>query len=102
MRRIAFLGSEAAAAALKGVGDAHHDVENELPEHEWQDWYAQEFHRQGFRLVRSNGGQSLDTERVASLLEEAADAHASSGSKKPWPEFYSDFLAEHGWRMVTD
>ena len=101
MPHIDLLRPEAAAAALKGVADAHHEVEEKLPEHAWQDWYAEEFDRRGFRLVPAEGGESLDSPRVATLFKEAADEHAKCGSQKPWPEFYSEFLAERGWRMVA-
>lgn len=95
-----FLSPEAAAAALQLVGEAHHALEKELPERDRQVWYAQELHRQGFRVVPAEGGEPPDSERIAPLLKNAADAHVESGSEKPWPEFYSHYLAGLGWRMT--
>lgn len=46
------LTTSQAAALLRDVADAHHAVEDSLPDHHWSDWYAEELARRGYAMFK--------------------------------------------------
>ena len=86
---------------LKQVGPAHHAAfaVTDGADEEWPAWYAAWMLE---RLPNQNPANQdppnqnpfIDESRLAGLLEAAAEAHKTSGSKEEWPDFYARFITD--------
>lgn len=78
------------AAMLREVGAAHYEafaVEGEDPE--WPLWYADHLRENVVDVL----DEDLTRSDIATLLSEAAAAHAGA-SERDWPEFYAEYLLD--------
>lgn len=85
---------------FEAANSAHHEYERKHPDHEWQDWYGPEMHRRGYRILPVSGGPPVDTEKMSTLLKDAADEQARVGDTGPWADFYVRHWKSRGYRVV--